>query len=238
LSLNTLAQYLNRMTDNKFKILLIDSDLEQLASVESTLAADNFVVFSSSNSKDAIRIALEEQPHMVLLELLMPELDGIDICIELRKYIQLNGTLIVFYSQRDEDYSQIAAFNAGADDYIVKPAKPRVLISRLKALLKRYISSQEQVVINEKGLVIDRERYLVFKDGEEIVLPRKEFELLALMFLSPRKVFTRKELSEKIWGYEIFSKNRTIDVHIRKLREKLGDRYIKTIKGIGYSLEL
>jgi two-component system alkaline phosphatase synthesis response regulator PhoP len=225
------------MVDNKFKILLIDSDKEQLTSVELALKAENFIVFSTTNSKDAIRIALEEQPHLVLLELVMPELDGIDICIELRKHIQLNGTLVVFYSQRDEDYSQIAAFNAGADDYIVKPAKPRVLISRLKALLKRYIS-QEQVVINEKGLIIDRERYLVFKDGEEIILPRKEFELLALMFLSPRKVFTRKELSEKVWGYEIFSKNRTIDVHIRKLREKLGDRYIKTIKGIGYSLEL
>jgi two-component system alkaline phosphatase synthesis response regulator PhoP len=226
------------MVDNKFKILLIDSDKAQLASIEAALTAENFIVFSTSNSKDAIRIALEEQPHLVLLELVMPELDGIDICIELRKHIQLNGTLVVFYSQRDEDYSQIAAFNAGADDYIVKPAKPRVLISRLKALLKRYIIVNEPSIISEKGLIIDRERYLVFKDGEEIVLPRKEFELLALMFLSPRKVFTRKELSEKVWGYEIFSKNRTIDVHIRKLREKLGDRYIKTIKGIGYSLEL
>ncbi len=226
------------MVDNKFKILLIDSDIEQLTSVELALKAEHFIVFSTSNSKDAIRIAIEEQPHLVLLELVMPELDGIDICIELRKHIQLNGTLVVFYSQRDEDYSQIAAFNAGADDYIVKPAKPRVLISRLKALLKRYITANEPLVFNENGLIIDRERYLVFKDGDEIVLPRKEFELLALMFLSPRKVFTRKELSEKVWGYEIFSKNRTIDVHIRKLREKLGDRYIKTIKGIGYSLEL
>ena len=157
----------------------------------------------------------------------------------LRNEKSLADTLMVFHTERNEDYSQIAAFNAGADDYIIKPVKPRVLVSRLKALLKRHTTYTDASVKKEvSGLTIDRERYLIFRDGEEIVLPRKEFELLALLSTSPRKVFTRKEISQLIWGYEIFSKNRTIDVHIRKLREKLGEKYIKTIKGIGYSLEV
>lgn len=226
-------------TPKDFTILLIDSEIEQLKTTETILKQEGFQVITSTQSKEGIALSQEEKPNLILLELVMPELDGIDICIELRKLESLNDTLIVFYTSRDEDYSQIAAFNAGADDYIIKPSKPRVLITRLKALLKR--QSHHSIVdtpIPQKGLVIDRERYLIFKDGEEIVLPRKEFELLSMMYNYPRRVFTRKEISEQIWGYEIFSQNRTIDVHIRKLREKLGDRYIKTIKGIGYSLEL
>lgn len=227
------------MQNANFTILLVDTDLEHLNLVETQLRADGFLVFSTSISKEALRLAKEHTPHLILLELVMPELDGIDICLELRKNVLLANSLIVFCSNRSEDYSQIAAFNAGADDYIIKPVKTRVLITRLKALLKRLATVHEpSVMVHEKGLVIDRERYLIFKDGEEIILPRKEFELLALLFTNPRKVFTRKEISEQIWGYEIFAKNRTIDVHIRKLREKLGDQYIKTIKGIGYSLEL
>ncbi|MBL7888520.1 MAG: response regulator transcription factor [Bacteroidia bacterium] len=227
------------MLNTNFTILLVDTDQEHLNLVGTQLRADGFVVFATSNSKEALNLAKEHTPHLILLELVMPELDGIDICLELRKNVLLANSLIVFCSNRSEDYSQIAAFNAGADDYIIKPVKTRVLITRLKALLKRLATVHEpSVMVHEKGLVIDRERYLIFKDGEEIVLPRKEFELLALMFANPRKVFTRKEISEQIWGYEIFAKNRTIDVHIRKLREKLGDQYIKTIKGIGYSLEL
>ncbi len=227
------------MLNANFTILLVDTDQEHLNLVGTQLRADGFVVFVTSNSKEALSLAKEHTPHLILLELVMPELDGIDICLELRKNVLLSNSLIVFCSSRSEDYSQIAAFNAGADDYIIKPVKTRVLITRLKALLKRLATVHEpSVMVHEKGLVIDRERYLIFKDGEEIILPRKEFELLALMFANPRKVFTRKEISEQIWGYEIFAKNRTIDVHIRKLREKLGDQYIKTIKGIGYSLEL
>ncbi|MFL5765815.1 MAG: response regulator transcription factor [Bacteroidia bacterium] len=227
------------MQSNDFKILVIDTDPEVIAAAEAALTAEGFHVISSGNSREAIRMAEEELPQLVLLELLMPELDGIDISIELRSKEELSSTLIVFHTERNEDYSQIAAFNAGADDYIIKPVKTRVLISRLKALLKRHSAHAHS---DEKkhvaGLTIDRERYLIFKDGEEIVLPRKEFELLSLLSTSPRKVFTRKEISQLIWGYEIYSKNRTIDVHIRKLREKLGEKYIKTIKGIGYSLEL
>jgi two-component system alkaline phosphatase synthesis response regulator PhoP len=222
-----------------FKIQIIDTDEEILESVSAALTTEGFQVIVSSDSKEAIQMAKDELPQLILVDLLMPVFDGIDICIDLRNFEALRDSLIVFHTERNEDYSQIAAFNAGADDYIIKPIKPRVLITRLKALLKRHViytdvSSKKQVM----GLTIDRDRYLIFRDGEEIVLPRKEFELLALLSTSPRKVFTRKEISQLIWGYEIFSKNRTIDVHIRKLREKLGEKYIKTIKGIGYSLEV
>jgi len=227
------------MTTAAFKILVIDADAEILLATEQALKAEGFNVITSSNSRQAIRLAKEEVPQLVLVDLLMPELDGIDICIELRADPALANTLIVFHTERNEDYSQIAAFNAGADDYIIKPVKPRVLVSRLKALLKRHAGYADPAAKKEvSGLTIDRERYVIFKDGEEIILPRKEFELLALLSTAPRKVFTRKEISQLIWGYEIFAKNRTIDVHIRKLREKLGERYIKTIKGIGYSLEV
>ncbi len=226
------------MTNANFKILLIDTDVELVSVVKAGLLSEGFTVLSSSNSAEAIQLAKTEKPHFVLLELLMPQLDGIDICIELRNKPELSHMLIAFYTSRNEDYSQIAAFNAGADDYIVKPMKLRVLVSRIKALLKRHPINQERIIKNDSiGLVIDRERYLVFKDGEEIVLPRKEFELLALLCSAPKKVFTRKELSQLIWGYEFVAKNRTIDVHILKIREKLGDAYVKTIKGVGYSLE-
>lgn len=227
------------MISPNFKILIIDTDEEVLSAVEVALKGEGFSVITSKNSKEAIKIAVAELPQLVLVDLLMPELDGIDICIELRHQPELENTLIVFHTERNEDYSQIAAFNAGADDYIIKPVKTRVLVSRLKALLKRHSSHHIEVDTTKlTGLTIDRERYLIFLEGAEIVLPRKEFELLSLLSTSPRKVFTRKEISQLIWGYEIYSKNRTIDVHIRKLREKLGDKYIKTIKGIGYSLEV
>ncbi|MDQ3046710.1 MAG: response regulator transcription factor [Bacteroidota bacterium] len=227
------------MAATNFKILVIDTDAEILNLIQQTLIAEGFQVIVSSNSREAIALAVSEQPELILVDLLMPELDGIDICLDLRHRPELANSLIVFHTERNEDYSQIAAFNAGADDYIIKPVKARVLISRLKALLKRHNNHQVEIDRTKSiGLTIDRERYLIFKDGEEIVLPRKEFELLALLSTSPRKVFTRKEISQLIWGYEIFAKNRTIDVHIRKLREKLGGKYIKTIKGIGYSLEV
>jgi two-component system, OmpR family, alkaline phosphatase synthesis response regulator PhoP len=227
------------MTIAELTILLIDTNVEMLANIEVALKAEGFNVFKSTNSHEAIQLAKQKHPNLILVDLLMPELDGIDICLELRQDEKLKNTLIVFHTETCEDYSQIAAFNAGADDYIIKPVKTRVLVSRLKALLKRYIVYNEPSVTKDvAGLTIDRERYLIFKDGEEIILPRKEFELLSLLSTSPRKVFTRKEISQLIWGYEIFARNRTIDVHIRKLREKLGNKYIKTIKGIGYSLEV
>lgn len=226
------------MTNSDFRILIIDPNIELVSTLRNALQNEGFGVITSSKSVEAIQYALTEKPHLILLEVLMPELDGIDICLELRHKPELSHTLIVFYTERDEDYSQIAAFNAGADDYIVKPVKMRVLLSRVKALLKRHPINQEKVLKNDAiGLTIDRERYLVFMDGKEIILPRKEFELLALLCTSPGKVFTRTEISQLIWGYEFIAKNRTIDVHILKIREKLGGKYVKTIKGVGYSLE-
>lgn len=227
------------MRTQDFKILIVDNDQVLLSELVTALKAEGFSVKKAFDSHEAIRLAKEEIPQLILMELLMEKLDGIDLCMDFRNNESLNETLIIFHTQRNEDYSQIAAFNAGADDYIIKPVKARVLISRLRALLKRHVvytnaSGKKEV----SGLIIDRERYLIFKEGEEIVLPRKEFELLALLSTSPRKVFTRKEIAQLIWGYQIYSKNRTIDVHIRKLREKIGEKYIKTIKGIGYSLEI
>ncbi len=233
----TLADYKKRMVASNFKILIIDTEPEVISTVVSILKTEGFSVLTCCNSKESIQLAIDYQPELILVDLLMPEMDGIDICLELRKKNELKSSLIVFHTERNEDYSQIAAFNAGADDYIIKPIKARVLISRLTALLKRHNTHNKRPKI-ERGLQVDRERYLIFKDGEEIILPRKEFELLALLIASPRKVFTRKEISSTVWGYEVFTKNRTIDVHIRKLREKLGEKYIKTIKGIGYSIEL
>lgn len=227
------------MTNAEFKLLLIDTDTELMFTIEATLKEAGFAVIASSNSKEAIQLAIAEQPHLILVDLAMPELDGIEICMKLKQEKKLQDTLIVFLTKTDEDYSQIAAFNAGADDYIIKPVKIRVLLSRLKALLKRHVmAKRHHNKKNVKGLLIDREKYVVFKAGKKIMLPRKEFELLSLLFTAPQKVFTRKEISELIWGYEICSGNRTIDVHIRKLREKLGNKYIKTIKGVGYRLEV
>jgi two-component system alkaline phosphatase synthesis response regulator PhoP len=227
------------MKTQDFKILIIDSDPQLLLQIKTVLGSEGFDVFVSSNSREAIELAKKELPQLILLDIMMPDIDGIDICLELKATEELKRSLIVFQTSRAEDYSQIAAFNAGADDYIIKPVKPRVLLGRLKALLKRHsVALKPASPTDVAGLIIDRERYLILKDGQQIVLPRKEFELLALLSTSPRRVFTRNEISQLIWGYEIFSRNRTIDVHIRKLREKLGDRYIKTIKGIGYSLEL
>jgi two-component system, OmpR family, alkaline phosphatase synthesis response regulator PhoP len=231
------ASNFNKMTD--LKILVIENDPEACVITEEILKNEGFKVHVSFDSEEGIRIAKSIFPDLILMELQISPQDGIDLCLELRNDYSLNNTLIVFYTGRDEDYSQIAALNAGADDYIIRPVRPRVLITRLKALIKRQLHSSDREMRKQvSGLTIDRERYLITKDGQQIVLPRKEFELLALLSTSPRKVFTRKEISQSIWGYEIFSKNRTIDVHIRKLREKLGEKYIKTIKGIGYSLEV
>jgi len=227
------------MTNSDFKVLIVDCDKTALQSAKNTFENEGFQVIESLSSEDAIKLAKKELPHLIVVELVMPKLDGIDICIELRREKSLENTLIIFFTERDDDYSQIAAFNAGGDDYVIKPQKARVLISRSKALLRRHHRLNEASEINYlQGLTIDRERYLIYKDGKEIQLPRKEFELLSLMANSPKKVFSRKEISQVIWGYEIFAKNRTIDVHIRRLRKKLGKKYIKMIKGIGYRLDL
>lgn len=227
------------MFGKKYKVLVVDSDPAFLASIDEIFGSVLFDVKNTSTAKEALIIANTFAPDFILLDIVLPDSDGIELCSELRANEKLKNALIVFYTNRNEDYSQIAAFKAGADDYIIKPTRAKILTSRIRALLKRLPGNIALATDNNQtSLIIDRERYLVIKNGEEIVFPRKEFELLALLYSSPRKVFTRQEISSYIWGYELIAKNRTIDVHIRKLREKLGDSYIKTVKGIGYSLEM
>jgi two-component system alkaline phosphatase synthesis response regulator PhoP len=221
-----------------FKILLVDDEQDILDFLSYNLKKDGFEVHVANNGRDAIEIAKNVTPHLVILDVMMPEMDGIETCRELREIPALKDTMIAFLTARNEDYSQIAGFDVGADDYITKPIKPRVLSSRIKALLRRLNPEETHIDKMEVGgIKIDIERFLVIKNGEEISLPKKEFKLLALLATKPGKVFTREVILHQIWGDEVIVGDRTIDVHIRKLREKLGDNFIKTIKGIGYKFE-
>lgn len=222
-----------------YKILLVDDENDILEFVGYNLRKEGFDVYTASNGMEAIRLAEEVMPHLILLDVMMPEMDGIETCEVIRHNPKLKNIFVAFLTARGEDYSQIAGFEAGGDDYIAKPIKPKVLVSRIKAMLKRLDSNivesrGEDQPINIAGIVIDKERYMVVKEGEDLVLPKKEFELLALLHSKPNKVFTREEIFSSIWGDNIIVGDRTIDVHIRKLREKIGDDYIKTIKGVGY----
>ncbi|MFO7574930.1 MAG: response regulator transcription factor [Bacteroidales bacterium] len=225
---------------NKYKVLLVDDEPDILEFLSYNLEKAGYEVYSATNGRVAIEIALKIHPHLVILDVMMPDMDGIETCEEIRKYKELNNTLILFLTARAEDYSQIAGFTAGADDYVSKPIKPRVLISRIAALLRRAsqhapFPAKEATFIDDKsGIVIDRERFLVICKGKEMGLPKKEFELLSLLMSKPEKVFTREEIFSRIWDNTAIVGERTIDVHIRKLREKLGDEYIKTVKGVGY----
>lgn len=222
----------------KEKILLVDDELDILEIVSYNLKKEDYDVFTADNGKDAIKIAQKEKPDLVILDVMMPEMDGMETCYQMRNIPELKETLIAFLSARGEDYSQIAGFDAGADDYITKPVKPRVLISKVKAILRRKGGSiSEEKAIEAGGISIDRERYLISKDGEEFNLPKKEFELLSLLMSKPGRVYTREVIMNTIWGGEVVVGDRTIDVHIRKLREKLGDDLIKTVKGVGYKFE-
>lgn len=218
------------------KILIVDDEKDILELLDYHLTKEGYKTMKAFNGKDALKIAKDFLPDLVLLDLMMPEMDGIETCIEFREDNLLNGTLIAILTARAEDYSQIAGLNAGADDYINKPIKPRVLISRIKALLRR----TESKVNSESNveLEIDTEKYVAILKGEEMLLPKKEFELLALLFSKPGKVFTREVILARVWGDDIIVGDRTIDVHIRKLREKIGNQYIKTVKGVGYKLKL
>lgn len=220
------------------KILLVDDETDIIEFISYNLTKEGFDVTTSTNGKDAIEIAKKIKPDLILLDVMMPEMDGIETCQEIREIAELKDTLIAFLSARGEDYSQVAGFDAGADDYITKPIKPRLLISRVKAILRRK-SDTNNIALNEQGNIkIDREKYLVYKNEEKLSLPKKEFELLALLISKSGKVFTRDVILESVWGGEVVVGDRTIDVHIRKLREKLGSEYIKTIKGVGYKFEL
>lgn len=226
------------MNNSDYKILLVDDEPDILEFLSYNLKKEGYQVFTALNGKDAVAIAKKEIPHLVILDVMMPDMDGIETCRELREAEDLKNVLIAFLTARNEDYSQIAGFEVGADDYINKPIKPRVLLSRIKAILRRSAAADASAdKVDVGGLKIDREKYIVVKDGREITLPRKEFELLALLASKPGKVFTREVILDKVWGGEVVVGDRTIDVHIRKLREKLGEEYIRTVKGIGYKFE-
>lgn len=230
------------MNPQNYKILIVDDELDILEFISYNLKKEGFLVFTANNGKNAIDIAREVVPHLILLDVMMPEMDGIETCEKLREQVGLHQTVIAFLTARAEDYSQIAGFDAGGDDYITKPIKPKVLVSRIKALLKRFsrIAADEKQVPSGKELgdiFIDTEKYLVVVKGQEVYLPKKEFNLLRLLTSRPSKVFTREEIFDYIWGTDIFVGDRTIDVYIRKLREKLGADLIKTIKGVGYKFE-
>ncbi len=216
-------------------ILIVDDEEDILGFLEYNLKKEGYAVHLASSGRKAIELAQQDTPDLILLDVMMPELDGIETCRELREIPALKNTLIAFLTARNEDYSQIAGFDAGADDYINKPIKPRVLVSRIKALLRRSSPKADgRVFETATGLRINRDRYVIELNGTEINLPRKEFELLALMASRPGHVFTRDIILGTVWGNEVVVGDRTIDVHVRKLREKIGDTAIRTVKGVGY----
>jgi len=226
--------------ESEAKILLVDDEPDILEFMEYNLRKEGYKVYTGKNGKEAIDIARKEKPNLIIIDIMMPVMDGIEACRHIREIPELKNTIITFLSARNEEYSQIAGFDVGADDYITKPIKPRILVSRVKALLRRVNGINDNgatAILTIGDLQIDRERYLVIKKGETISLPRKEFELLALLTSKPGKVFTREDILARVWGTDIIVGDRTIDVHIRKIREKLGDESIKTIKGIGYKFD-
>lgn len=226
--------------DNLTKILLVDDEQDILDFLSYNLEKEGFQVATATNGKDAISKATKQKPDLIVLDVMMPGMDGIETCREIRNIESLKDVLIAFLTARNEDYSQIAGFDVGADDYITKPIKPRVLVSRIKALLRRTSTvngTTASDVIEVGGIRVEKDRHMVVKNGIEISLPKKEFKLLALLISKPGKVFSREYILQHVWGNEVVVGDRTIDVHIRKLREKIGDDYIKTIKGVGYKFD-
>jgi len=225
------------MNNDTIKILLVDDEPDILEILSYNLIAEGYTVLTAANGLEAVKSAKKNQPHLIIMDVMMPEMDGIEACEQIRAFPELKGTIITFLTARGEDYSQLAGFEAGADDYITKPIKPKILVSKIKALLRRlneatHMDDLELIIVGD--LTIDREAYKIIYKGNELVLPRKEFELLSLLASKPGKVFKRDEILDKVWGNEVVVGGRTIDVHIRKLREKIGDDSFKTIKGVGY----
>ena len=221
------------------KILIVDDEIDILDFLSYNLKKEGFDVFTASNGKEALKIAQKINPDLIILDIMMPEIDGIEVCRRLREKPELHQTIIAFLTARDEDFTQITALDVGADDYITKPIIPQLLISRVKALLRRNKKEEDEKdeIIEVSDLKIDRQRVQVLRGKEIIDLPKKEFELLLLLVSRPGKVFTREEIYHKIWGNDVIVGDRTIDVHIRKLREKIGSDQIKTLKGIGYKFD-
>ena len=223
------------MEKRDIKILLVDDEPDILEIVGYNLSSEGYKVITAENGVEGVRKAKKERPHLIVLDVMMPEMDGIEACEQIRIIPELKDVIITFLTARGEDYSQVAGFDAGADDYITKPIKPKVLVSKVKALLRRYKDEEKQENVIKIGhLIIDRDEYKILLKGKEIILPRKEFELLSLLTSKPGKVFKREDILDKVWGNEVVVGGRTIDVHIRKLREKIGDDSFKTVKGVGY----
>lgn len=218
---------------------MVDDEQDILEIVGYNLSQEGYQIVTATNGKEAIQKAKKELPHLIIMDVMMPEMDGMEACENIRKIPELSNVIIAFLTARSEDYSQVAGFEAGADDYIAKPIKPKVLVSKVKALLRRLKEEDPKGDILTVGNIeVNREEYKIIQDGKEIVLPRKEFELFYLLASKPGKVFKREEILDKVWGNEVIVGGRTIDVHIRKLREKIGDELFKTIKGVGYKFEI
>ena len=223
------------MKKKDIKIVLVDDEPDILEIVGYNLTNEGYQVFTGENGVQAVKLAKKHKPHLIILDVMMPEMDGIEACEQIRQLPDFGNVIITFLTARGEDYSQLAGFEAGADDYITKPIKPKVLMSKVKALLRRFKKEEKaEDIVKIGNLVIDREEYKIVKGKEELVLPRKEFELLSLLASKPNKVFKREDILDRVWGNEVVVGGRTIDVHIRKLREKIGDKSFKTIKGVGY----
>lgn len=220
------------------KVLVVDDEEDIVDLLKYNLEREGYSVITALNGKDAIKQAKAHHPDLIVLDIMMPGMDGVEVCAQLRQLPEFKSTVITFLTARGEDYSQIAGFEAGADDYITKPVRPKVFVSKVKALLKRSGAERpEDHVLESNGIKVDLERVMVYAKDKEIQLPKKEFELLALLMSRPGKVFKREEIYDQIWGNELFVGERTIDVHIRKLREKIGEDRIGTIKGVGYKFD-
>ena len=229
------------MTSPSIKILLVDDEPDILEILSYNLMAEGYTVLTAVNGLEAVKSAKKNQPHLILMDLMMPEMDGIEACEQIRSIPEIKNTIISFLTARGEDYSHVAGFDAGADDYITKPIKPKILVSKIKALLRRLgegVLKKNSELIKLGDLTIDREAYRIILKGKELVLPKKEFELLSLLASKPGKVFKRDEILDNVWGNEVVVGGRTIDVHIRKLREKIGNDSFKTIKGVGYKFKV
>ncbi|WBX68928.1 response regulator transcription factor [Tenacibaculum dicentrarchi] len=227
------------MNTNDVKILLVDDEPDILEIVGYNLKSEGYQVFTANNGAEAVKLAKKVTPHLILLDIMMPQMDGIEACEKIRNIKSLENVIISFLTARGEDYSQMAGFDAGVDDYITKPVKPKVLVSKIKSLLRRLKTEDKTDTTTTLGdIIINRDEYVVLKGDKKIALPRKEFELLSLLTSKPGKVFKREVILDSVWGNEVVVGGRTIDVHIRKLREKIGDDFFKTVKGVGYKFVL
>ena len=223
------------MKKKDIKILLVDDEPDVIEIIRYNLDQEGYKIYTASDGKEALTKAKKNIPHLIIMDVMMPNIDGIEACEQLRNDVSFNETIIMFLTARGEDYSQVAALEAGADDYVTKPIKPKIIVSKVKALLRRLKNeepTQEKIQIGK--LIIDRDKYEVTHTGKSFSMPRKEFELLYLLASKPDKVIKREKIMEIVWGSEVVVGDRTIDVHIRKLREKIGDKYFKTVKGVGY----